>query len=164
MKPRTRGKESACQSKKLKKKPSHRPKNKKATLAYGHKKTPPKPIKDDELLYEVKRVLSARMGRNGPEYLVQWKGYSHDEDTWISELPSFFRKRCLMLIQKDEASGSVESDSSCSESESDSSCSESESDSNGSDISSDSGSDSESSSDSDSDSSSSSGEDSDSDE
>ena len=155
MKPRTRGKERACQSKKLKKKPSHRPKNKKATLAYGHKKTPPKPIKDDELLYEVKRVLSARMGRHGPEYLVQWKGYSHDEDTWISELPSFFRKRCLMLIQKDEAFDSVESDSSCSEWESDS---------NGSDISSDSGSDSESSSDSDSDSSSSSGEDSDSDE
>jgi hypothetical protein len=149
----------------LKKKHSPRPKNKKITLVYGHKKSPPKPIKDDELLYEVKQVLSARMGRHGPEYLVQWKGYSHDEDTWISELPSFFRKRCLMLIRKDEASDSVESDSSYSESESDSNGSDISSDSGSdSESSSDSGSDSESSSDSDSGSSSSSGEDSDSDE
>ena len=158
MKTHTRGKERACQSKKLKKKHSPRPKNKKITLVYGHKKSPPKPIKDDELLYEVKQVLSARMGRHGPEYLVRWKGYSHDEDTWISELPPFFKKRCLMLMQKDEASDSAESDSSYSESESDSNgVSESESDSS-------SDSDSESSSDSDSDSSSSSEEDSSSDE
>ena len=32
--------------------------------------------------YEVERILDARNGQQGKEYLVKWKGYPHSENTW----------------------------------------------------------------------------------
>jgi hypothetical protein len=100
--------------------------------------TPPKPIKNRELMYEVEDVVDARMGRFGPEYLVKWKGYAHKDSSWIEELPIFFKSKCLSLIKNVKA---VVDDSS-----------ESESDGIESDSATSSGSDSDSESDSESDS------------
>ncbi|KAJ1466523.1 hypothetical protein T484DRAFT_1756575 [Baffinella frigidus] len=141
MKTRTRIYTRVKKSSETKRHHHHTQSRKKISLVYVYKKPPPRPIKDDELMYEVKTVMGARMGAYGPEYLVRWKGYGQHENTWISELPPFFKKRCLKLVQKIEVSDSVASDSSYTGSESDSG-SDSESDSvSGPDDSSDSESD-----------------------
>ncbi|KAJ1471174.1 hypothetical protein T484DRAFT_1845199 [Baffinella frigidus] len=60
----------------------------------------PKAIKRSaELLYEVEKVLDARMGKFGPEYLVKWKGHAASKNQWIS-LPPFFKRRCLLLLHR----------------------------------------------------------------
>jgi len=46
--------------------------------------------------YEVEQVLDRRVKRNLTLYLVKWKGYSHDENTWEPE----FRMNCPDLINK----------------------------------------------------------------
>jgi hypothetical protein len=86
----------------------------------------PKAIKRSaELLYEVEAVLDARMGKYGPEYMVKWKGYAASKNQWIDELPSFFRRRCLLLLHKSAwgdswATSSEEDDSDDPDSEDDS--------------------------------------------
>jgi hypothetical protein len=75
---------------------------KKMRLLFEPKARPaPKAIKRSaELLYEVEAVLDARTGKFGPEYLVKWRGYSASKNQWIDELPSFFRRRCLLLLHR----------------------------------------------------------------
>ena len=47
---------------------------------------PPPEIIDDEPEYEVEKILDSRINRrrnNGLEYLVHWKGYGDEEDSWV---------------------------------------------------------------------------------
>ncbi|KAJ1464076.1 hypothetical protein T484DRAFT_1871197, partial [Baffinella frigidus] len=64
------------------------------TKNHTPRRPPPAPIKarTTHLLYEVEKVVDVRMGKWGPEYLVKWKGYRTSDNTWIDEIPPFFRK------------------------------------------------------------------------
>jgi len=42
-------------------------------------------IIDGELEWEVETILDHRSGRPGKEYLIRWKGFTSDEDTWEPE-------------------------------------------------------------------------------
>jgi len=110
--------------------------------------TAPKPIKNRELMYEVEDVVDARMGRFGPQYLVKWEGYPPSQNMWIDELPSFFKSKCLSLINN--AKKKIVDDSSGSESDSGSSSGSESASSSDSESESASSSDSESESDTDS--------------
>ena len=40
-------------------------------------------IPENEEEYKVEQILDTRKSKNGKiEYLIHWKGYGHDEDTW----------------------------------------------------------------------------------
>ncbi|KAJ1467111.1 hypothetical protein T484DRAFT_1756120 [Baffinella frigidus] len=44
--------------------------------------------------YPIDAVREQRTGvHTGMEYLVSWKGFDRDEDSWIDELPSFFARQ-----------------------------------------------------------------------
>ena len=51
-------------------------------------RTPPPVELDGELEYEVKPILDKRMAKfcskhkRVPQYLIKWKGYGHEHDTW----------------------------------------------------------------------------------
>ena len=51
----------------------------------GQKKIPPKPviIKGEEE-FEVEKIINKRMVRGREKFLVRWKGYTVEEDTWES--------------------------------------------------------------------------------
>ena len=51
----------------------------------GQRKTPPKPvvIKGKEK-FEVEKILNKRVVRGKEKFLVQWKGYTAEGDTWES--------------------------------------------------------------------------------
>ncbi|KAJ1467199.1 hypothetical protein T484DRAFT_1859621 [Baffinella frigidus] len=61
---------------------------------------PPRPIGKGGLLYEIEEVVNARNGKFGREYLVKWRGYGSKENMWISELPSFFKKRSRFYLSR----------------------------------------------------------------
>ena len=44
---------------------------------------PPPDIIDDVPEYEVEEIRGKRKFRRRIEYLVKWKGYPHEESTWI---------------------------------------------------------------------------------
>jgi hypothetical protein len=46
---------------------------------------PPPDIVNEEEEYEVEEVRGQRRRGRGTQYLVHWKGYSDEEDTWIAE-------------------------------------------------------------------------------
>jgi len=49
----------------------------------GQKKTPPKPvIIEGEEEFEVEKIINKRMVRGKEKFLVRWKGYTVEEDTW----------------------------------------------------------------------------------
>jgi len=49
----------------------------------GQKKIPPKPvIIEGEEEFEVERILNKRVVRGKEKFLVRWKGYTAEEDTW----------------------------------------------------------------------------------
>ena len=49
----------------------------------GQKKTPPKPvIIEREEEFKVEKILNKRMVRGKDKFLVRWKGYTAEEDTW----------------------------------------------------------------------------------
>jgi len=49
----------------------------------GQKKTPPKPvIIEGEEEFEIEKILNKRMIRGKKKFLVRWKGYTVEEDTW----------------------------------------------------------------------------------
>jgi hypothetical protein len=52
----------------------------------GQRTPPPPPeIIGGEERYEVKEIIDSRMRGRRLQYLVQWKGYGHKENSWISE-------------------------------------------------------------------------------
>ncbi|KAJ1465634.1 hypothetical protein T484DRAFT_1864056 [Baffinella frigidus] len=61
---------------------------------------PPRPIGKGGHLYEIEEVVNARNGKFGREYLVKWRGYGSKENMWISELPSFFKKRSRFYLSR----------------------------------------------------------------
>jgi len=51
----------------------------------GQKKTPPKPvIIEGEEEFEVEKIINKRTVRGKEKFLVRWKGYTAEEDTWES--------------------------------------------------------------------------------
>jgi hypothetical protein len=52
----------------------------------------PTPIVKKDLLFEVEKVVNARVGKWGLEYFVKWRGYHVSENSWIDEVPPFFQK------------------------------------------------------------------------
>ena len=51
---------------------------------YGPPEIPPPPdIIEGEEEYEIEGILSHRQRDEQMEYLVKWKGYSHDENQWL---------------------------------------------------------------------------------
>ena len=60
---------------------------------------PPSPIRTATgLRWEVEAVLQTRDGKNGKEYLVRWKGYTESANSWISELPPYFKANYMGLV------------------------------------------------------------------
>ena len=54
----------------------------------------PSPISAGELYYEVDDVLKTRIGKNRVvQYFVTWTGYSSVHNSWIEDLPAFFREK-----------------------------------------------------------------------
>ena len=52
----------------------------------GQKVTPPPPVEiQGEMEYEVEKILSKRKRYGKVEYLVRWKRYMAEEDTWEKE-------------------------------------------------------------------------------
>jgi hypothetical protein len=49
------------------------------------KPPPPPELIDGEEHYEVEQVLNSRWHRNRLEYLVKWKGYGYEENSWVPE-------------------------------------------------------------------------------
>ena len=54
------------------------------------RKIAPIPIKSTSLLYEVHKITKKRSGKSGFEYFASWTGYPSSDDSWITELPSYF--------------------------------------------------------------------------
>ena len=49
------------------------------------KPPPPPEIIGGEERYEVEEVINSRFWRRKLQYLVKWKGYGHEENSWLSE-------------------------------------------------------------------------------
>ena len=59
----------------------------------------PTPLRnvEGERLYEIEKVVRTRVGKHGAEYLINWAGYQSSENSWVDELPSYFKsykQRC----------------------------------------------------------------------
>jgi hypothetical protein len=46
---------------------------------------PPPELVDDELEYEAEKILDSRLSRGKLQYLVKWRGYPNEENTWEPE-------------------------------------------------------------------------------
>src|SRR6266487_2361292 len=54
------------------------------------KTNPPLPeIVDNEEHYEVEEILDSRLHRNKLQYLVKWKGFGYEENSWMNEKDVF---------------------------------------------------------------------------
>jgi Chromo (CHRromatin Organisation MOdifier) domain len=51
-----------------------------------HSRPPPPPtVVEGEPQYEVESILDSRMHRGKLQYLVRWKGYGYEENSWVDE-------------------------------------------------------------------------------
>ena len=53
----------------------------------GHRATPPPPpeIIGGEEWYEVEEEINSRLWHRKLQYLVKWRGYGHEDNSWLSE-------------------------------------------------------------------------------
>ena len=49
------------------------------------KPLPPPKIADSKTHYEVEEVINSRLWRGKLQYLTRWKGYGHEENSWVAE-------------------------------------------------------------------------------
>jgi len=49
------------------------------------KPPPPPEIVGGEERYEIEQVINSRLNRGRLQYLVRWRGYGHEENSWITE-------------------------------------------------------------------------------
>ena len=54
-------------------------------------KVAPRPIIKKDVFYEVEKVIQSKIHNGVRLYLVKWAGYGSDENSWIRELPVFFK-------------------------------------------------------------------------
>jgi len=54
-------------------------------------KIAPRPIVKKNVFYEVEKVIQSKIHNGARLYLVKWTGYGSDENSWIRELPVFFK-------------------------------------------------------------------------
>ena len=54
---------------------------------FGHHNKPPPPpeIIDDEEHYEVEKILDSQLYHGKLQYLVKWKGFGYEENSWADE-------------------------------------------------------------------------------
>lgn len=64
---------------------------------------------ESEEEYTVERIVSKRMGPNGPEYLLKWKGYGEEDNTWeprenldCADLINEYEKRAENSLKRKE--------------------------------------------------------------
>jgi hypothetical protein len=63
----------------------------------------------DEEEYTVERIVAKRMGPNGPEYLLKWKGYGEEDNTWeprenldCGDLINEYERKCESNVKRKE--------------------------------------------------------------
>src|SRR5271156_2396840 len=64
-------------------------------------RTTPAPIPemvDGEAWYEVERILDERVKRKKKEFLVRWKGYTEEEDSW--EPAQWMEEEIPLLVEE----------------------------------------------------------------
>ena len=53
---------------------------------YSHQQKPPPPppieLEDREQAWEVQEIMDSKRYQGKIKYLIHWKGYTHDNDTW----------------------------------------------------------------------------------
>ena len=55
------------------------------------------PIDHEEIQYTIERITDHRTTKNGKQYLVRWKGYDKDENTW--ELAKIIKKNAPEAVK-----------------------------------------------------------------
>ncbi|CAJ0968812.1 unnamed protein product [Ranitomeya imitator] len=72
---------------------------------------PPAPVLvEGELEYEVEKILDSRFSRRRLQYLVKWKGYGQEDNSWVvaSDVHATDLVRAFHLARPDQPGGSVE--------------------------------------------------------
>jgi hypothetical protein len=75
-----------------------------------HPKAPSPIVGEEFVCYEVEKVLDSKIGDIGRIYYVQWKGYSSVYNSWIEDLPPYFKKYKAMYEDEEYDSDEEESD------------------------------------------------------
>ena len=64
-------------------------------------------VKNREKEYEVNKILGERKNKGRTEFLINWKGYSHEEDQWEPEQNVKNAKKAIKLFRNKALKGGV---------------------------------------------------------